>query len=393
VRLIDLVESSGRPLQARLGRAYAGLAATYHAGARHDLAVKTFDQAIALSRRQEGLLSDRQVPLLEKYVDSLTQLGRYADALQVQKYRLRIATRQYGTRAIGVTPTLEAIGRWYAAVGAYDAARRLLKHAISVVEEVEGPNSPKLVGPLLALAATDRRQLLDPVTAAQDAVDGDRGGAFGEQPNLPGVSAMPVSSVVAEGEKALLRAAKIADERKDRSALQVADVRTQLGDWYQVRGQPDRAVPQYQLAWQAAKDAPDRIEGRPLVEALFAQPALLYLSRPDGWNRYSERPPDQVEVRSVRVEFTVNPKGRVEAAKVTDDSGDEKRGSKTQDAIEGARYRPRLENGQPVATNEVSYSQPWILLLPEAEDVEQDTGQRMAPASADADRGNAAGRQ
>ena len=29
-----------------------------------------------------------------------------------------------------------------------------------------------------------------------------------------------------------------------------------------------------------------------------------------------------------------------------------------------ARYRPRLENGEPVATPGVQFSQPWILLLP-----------------------------
>ena len=109
LQLIDLVEQSGRPLQARLGRAYAGLASTYHAAERHDLAVQRFEQAVALSRRQEGLLNEQQMPLLEQYVDSLTELGRFLDALQVQKYRLRVATRKYGERGLGANTPIGAL--------------------------------------------------------------------------------------------------------------------------------------------------------------------------------------------------------------------------------------------------------------------------------------------
>jgi hypothetical protein len=55
----------------------------------------------------------------------------------------------------------------------------------------------------------------------------------------------------------------------------------------------------------------------------------------------------------------------VEATKVIDDSGDKKRGEKTAAALQStARYRPRLENGEPVVTPGVQFSQPWILLLP-----------------------------
>ena len=62
LQVIQLIESSGRPQQDRLARAYAGLASAYHDGKRHDLAVKSFDQAIALRRRHEGLLTAQQVP-------------------------------------------------------------------------------------------------------------------------------------------------------------------------------------------------------------------------------------------------------------------------------------------------------------------------------------------
>jgi tetratricopeptide (TPR) repeat protein len=371
-RAIEVVQSSGRPLHARLARAYAGLAATYHDTNRHELAVDNFQQAVALTRRQEGLLTETQVPLLEKYIDSLTELGRYSDALQGYRYVLRIATRKHGENSPALAPTLERIGRWYTQIGAYDQARRTLRRAIDLVEAGDGEKSSKLIGPLTALAACNRRQLVDPNQSLATSPDNERATMFHE----PGIGQAPgVSStaLIAEGERALQRAAEIAEGRPDPSPLQVADVRTQLGDWYQSRGLSERALPHYQKAWLAASQVKQQHEGRPVVEALFGQPVLLQIVRPDGWNRYASRNPEEIETRNVVVEFTVNTEGLAEQVKVIDDSGDERRAQKTTEAMETARYRPRLENGTPVATAGVSFTQPWILLLPPPEE-DKNTG-------------------
>jgi len=55
--------------------------------------------------------------------------------------------------------------------------------------------------------------------------------------------------------------------------------------------------------------------------------------------------------------------------KILDDTGDPKRADKTADTVaQTARYRPRMAQGEPVATERVTFSQPWIVLLPEATD-------------------------
>ena len=361
LRAIELVQVSGRPLHKRLARAYAGLATTYHAALRHDLAVANFEQAIALTRRHEGLLTEQQLPLIEKYIDSLTELGRYADALQAQRYVLRIATRKHGESGVGLVPTLEEIGAWYAEVAAYDQSRRVLKRAIEIVERAEGAQSPKLIGPLVALAACNRRQLLDPTQQPIVTMpDAGRSTMF-QDPAVSGVGNYSPAVLLGEGEKALTRAAAIAEGRPDASPAQVADVRTQLGDWYQGRGQPERALPHYRLAWQAATGTDTRVEGKPLVEVLFGQPVLLQIARPGEWNRYAERPRQEIEVRNVAIDLTVDAEGRPQQGKVVDDSGDARRAERTLDAIRTARYRPRFAQGEPAATPGVVYSQPWIV--------------------------------
>ena len=363
-RAVELIEASGRPLQARLARAYAGLGVAYQGEKRHELAVASFEQALGLTRRHEGLLSEQQVPLLEQYVDSLTALGRYQEALNAQRYVLRIATRRHGENGVGLAPTLDSIGRWYAEIGAYDQSRRTLKRAITLIETAEGEESPKLVSPLSSLAACNRRQLIDPTLQLFDSQDPERAAMFHESGIAP--ATYSPAMLVGEAEKSLQRACRIAEARPDPSPVQIADVRTQLGDWYQGRSQPERALPNYRKAWEAASNALGSVvQGMPLVEALFGHPVLLQIVRPDGWNRYAARPPEQVEYRNVVVGFTVGATGRVEAPKVVDDSGDAKRAERTVSALEDtARYRPRLANGEPVPTPGMQFSQPWIVLLP-----------------------------
>jgi tetratricopeptide (TPR) repeat protein len=378
LRAIDAAEKSGRPLSNRIARANAGLAGAYYADKRYDIAVERFDKAIALSRRHEGLLNPQQISMLEKYADALTQLGRYQDALQAHKYMLRIETRMYGENDPRLAASLERVGRWYARVGAYDQSRRVLKHALDIVVNAEGENSSNLIGPLSALADCDRKQLLDPTLATvSSSPDSDRASLFHDDTGMmpPQVSS---GMLLAEGEKALLRAATLADARKDRSDVQIADVRTQLGDWFQIRGQFDRALPNYQQAWQAAAKVTQRYAGKALTQLLFGEPVLLMIERPEGWNRYAGHKPERIETRFVTAALMVDEHGKPQNVRITEDSGDAKRAQRTLQSLQGARYRPRLEDGKPVITSNVAFSQPWMLLI------EQTPANASASAGADA---------
>ncbi len=363
LRAIQLTESSARPRIERLARANAGLAATYYAGKRYDLAVQRFEKAVALSRRTEGLMSEAQLPLLEKFSDALTELGRYTDAQQLQRYSLRVVERKYGDRDPRIAPTLEKIGRWYARVGAYEFSRSTLRKAIDIVEDAEGPKSPNLVGPLTALADCSRRQLMDPAQQKLATADSNTNNVF-RDPMAP----MPYSptSTAAEGQKALDRAVAIATERPEPSPVQVTDVRTQYGDWYQTRGQPERALPQYLEAWQAGHKVP--YQGKTLADALFTKPVLLQYQRPEGWDRYSGRPSAEVLLKSVVLDVTVTADGHTTNIEMVDDGGDKRRADQARAAAASARYRPRFENGQPADTPHVQFVQVFQVLAPKAEE-------------------------
>jgi TonB family protein len=361
-KVIELVEASGRIASPRLARAEAGLATTYYAGKRYDLAVQHFDRAVSLSRRVEGLYHDAQLPLLEKYADALTEVGRYDDALKVQRYALRIVERKHGQNSLEYANQLVAVGRWYALARAYDASRTTLRGAIGLVEDLKGENAVELIGPLTALADCNRQQLLDPRDQDLPAADDQRRSMF-HDPMAPVGPSLSSNTIAAEGQRSLERAVAIATGQPGVPPAKVADVRTQLGDWYQARQQFDKALPVYQQAWQSA--AGQVVNGKPLTELLFGKPVLLYYAPPSGWDRYARRPPGEATVVTTTVEFSVTPEGRVSSARVANDAGQPKLGAQSLKAVQSARYRPRFENGAAVDTTGVRLDQPYYVEVEE----------------------------
>lgn len=360
LRVIELIETTGSPASPRLARANAGLAMTYHAAQRHELAAERFERAIALSRRTEGLFNEAQLPLLERQAESLGALDRMAEALQARRYALRVVEQKHGAGSLRFARELESIGRWYARVGAYDASRLSLRRAMDIIEKAEGQDSRNLIGPLTAIADCARRRVLDPSQWEAVSADEERRIMF-HDPTLQVPPSMSPSTVLAEGLQALERAARIAGAGADPSPAQVADTQTLLGDWRQWRDRPELALPHYQQAWQAASRA--QVDGKPLHEALFGQPLLLFYDWPDAWDRYRQRPASEAELRNVELELTVNAQGRTQDAKVVADAGDPRLAEQALRAASTARYRPRMENGQPVATPGVRFLQPFYVLL------------------------------
>jgi tetratricopeptide (TPR) repeat protein len=374
LRVIGLVEASGRLTTPRLARAEAGLAATYYAGRRYDLAAEHFDRAVMLSRRSEGLFNEAQLPLLEKYANSLTEIGRLNDALKVQRYSLRVVERKHGATGVRYAAQLESVGRWYARIGSYDASRAALRRAIDIVETASGVNAPELIGPLTALADCDRRQLLDSSQRDLASADDMRRSMF-HDPMAPIGPVLSASTISSEGQKALERAVAIASSRPDPSPVQLADVRTQLGDWFQSQMQFDRALPHYQLAWQSATG--QAVGGKPLAEQLFGRPVLLHYEPPLIWDRHFGKPPGEAVVRTAAVEFTVSAQGRVVDPKAVADGGDPKLGALTEKAAQSALYRPRFEKGLPAETPGVRIDQPFYV---EAEDASPAAPAQPPPA-------------
>ncbi len=367
-RVIGLVEASGRLTSPRLARAHAGLAITYHAARRYDLAAVEFERAIALNRRSEGLFNEAQLPLLEKQADSLVELGRFEEALRARRYALNVVGRKHGERSLPFARELHSLGRWYTRVGSYEASRATLRKSVELFAALSGPASTDLVEPLAAFAENARRWLQDPQFREAAALDPERSVPFHDSP-MPTPPTLSAGTIASEGQKALEAAASIAASNPDAPPALVAGVRAQLGDWYVVRDQPERALPHYRQAWLVAGTAAD---GAALRQSLFGAPVLLTYVAPESWNRHAQRPPEAVEVRLVDIELTVTAQGGVREPRRVGGTDEQRLVSQALRALQTARYRPRLADGEPAETAGVRFTQPFYVLR-EAEPAGQQT--------------------
>ncbi len=381
LRVIGLIETSGRMTSPRLAGAYAGLGTTYHAARRFDLAATTLARAIALNRRAEGLFNTEQLPLLEQQADALTELGRFEEAMVALRYSLRVVGRHEGERSLAVARQLESIGRWYTRVRSFEAARATLRRATELTESIAGADSTALVGPLTGFAENARRWLTDPIIRELDVANDPRNSMF-HDPVLPAPPSLSPSTIAAEGFKALERAAAIVDADPDASPRLLARVHSQLGDWHTARGLPERARPSYQRAWQAAGAAPD---GATLQQALFGAPQLIHYVPPESWDRYAHRPPEERVRRDVEIELTVTADGGIREPRVVAGGDNERLAGQALRAVGTARYRPRLVDGQPVATQDVRFVQPFYVSNKDEPTSPPDAGpDEKAPAAAPA---------
>ena len=153
-------------------------------------------------------------------------------------------------------------------------------------------------------------------------------------------------------------------DRKEPSLVQVADVRTQLGDWYQMRrpARPRVAEIPAGVADRRAR-SPTKLPARSSRNCCSAsRRCCTSCARRAGTATRDANPAKWNSGRSA-ANLTVDEQGRPQAIKITDDSGDAKRAEKTLQSIRTARYRPRFADGRPVATTDVAFSQPWTVPL------------------------------
>ena len=111
--------------------------------------------------------------------------------------------------------------------------------------------------------------------------------------------------------------------------------------------------------------------GPSLLDALFGRPVLLRYVPPDHWNRYADRPPEQVEIVNIELRLAVDEQGEVGEVEVVTDAGHERLAERAARSAERALFRPRLSDGKPVKTASVPLSQAFTLLV-ESEEQESD---------------------
>jgi len=291
---------------------YRGLGRTYIKDAQYNQAIGTLEQARHISQRHLGLFNVEQAAVLDDMTTAYLGLGNTVDARRMQVERLDNALRRFGPADPRVIPFRYTLARYYEQSRLPESAREQYEEVLNAQQGRLGGADAGLLSPLRELVALD---LL--VAQGEHPEQRDRLAAvLAENPHAPPV------------------------ER----GLSLAF----LGDWATVTGDAAAARDYYGEAWSAlAADA--EVD----VAAYFRTPTMIDFVPPLSPVDRNERSRPYTWADIV-LEFDVSAEGLpFDVRVVTRDPLTTALQARYSRRMRETHFRPRLVDGQPVATTDV----------------------------------------
>ena len=324
-----------------------GLGYTLAILSRHEEAIPYLERSLIVGRRSQGLFDMNQQGALRQLAASLTQTGKIIEAEKQMLYLQRIAERIYGDGDPRIAPVLCIIGDWYVDTGNFLLGRERYREALQIVERKLGKDDVAAVDPLRSLARSYMQEIFFFTQGYQP---------LRERAQMDFQAAADSKSVNPkyinnDGEKSLQRALAILDARPDMSPALVTDTLIQLGDWFQLKSQTEKALAHYRRAASLIGSI-DASTFKAAVAPL-SFPVRVYYPMPPLAMRNRQLSAEQIDEKVVAVEFTVTGLGEVQDAKVIEQNGSSRQASEALQAVRASRYRPKFINGEPVDTQGV----------------------------------------
>jgi len=312
VEAIELVVDDEGEYSSTLIEYYRGLGRMYIRSAQYQQAIVTLEQAQHISQRHLGLFNVEQAALLDDITTAYLGLGNTVDAQKTQLERLDNAIRRFGADDPRVIPFRYTLARYYEQSRLPESAREQYEEVLTSQESRLGSNDAGLLPPLRELAALD---LL--VAQGANPERRDRLAAVLEE----NPAALPV-------------------ER----ALSLAF----LGDWAIVTGDAAAARGYYGEAWSTLQ-ADTEVD----AAAYFRKPTMIDFVAPLSAVDRAERSRPYTWTEIV-LEFDVSAEGFPSDVRVvTRDPQTTTLQTRYSRRMRETHFRPRLVEGEPVATSNV----------------------------------------
>jgi len=356
---IVLTESQAGAYAASLSEQLLGLARVLQQQGRYDEALPLLKRGVHLSRINYGLYGEHQIPLLRAEIESLLALRDFSLADERHAYLWRVQQKTFGddfeSRLAGMLAHAEWQRQAYALRLDADPQKRLMsmwqlyRDAITLVAEVEGDYSNRLSAPLQGLFVA---QYL--ISAHRPGETGGFEVSFGGASPYNRLDQQRFNSARSgsyrQGDIALLALLDVERIHAPDNNPRLADIQVLRGDWALLHNRRDAALEAYRSSLEELSrlDEPDAQHRR-----LFGEPTPLPTINP---LQTPYAPEFSAEGRAV-VSYDVNERGQARNVKVVEaDSEESAKVARLIRDIKGTLFRPRFENGEPVATTEITKS-------------------------------------
>lgn len=221
-----------------------------------------------------------------------------------------------------------------------------------IAESAAGRGTPQSVGSLRGLARTYYLEFIYGPEEAEAPPDPFQSNASLQQLGQE-------SRLNPDGERALRYALEALSKVDPVDRRARGETLVELGDWYLIGGATAKANQAYREGWKELVAA-----GNDAAALLQAPRRLAY--RPPSASIARARPndPGSYEERYVETRFKVLADGKVDDVETVGTDAPQSIEKATQYAVRKARYAPRLENGEPVATEGVTLRERVLVKAP-----------------------------
>ncbi|MCZ6537188.1 MAG: hypothetical protein O6838_04765 [Gammaproteobacteria bacterium] len=386
---IELIERNGGVFDPALVEPLVFLAQLEQDNGNHPAALERLYRAQHILHRTDGVMTDLQLPILAYMTKSYTAMKQTENTNTMIEQAFAIKSRDLDQNSIEYVPIVLEQAEIRAFNGQFRKARELIYFAMEILDQSLAENDPGFVDALNDLASVryqeqaSRREkpklvasrLLAPrirfptPTIIPTAESTDARIPRSTNARIPRPTDIRIPSRIEreivtnppirllsqgrrEGTRALQKMIHIMDQHRERfSAIKRAEAHIWLGDWYMIIRKPDLADDSYRAAWQRLADEDQASD---LLASYFGQPKRLMYLKPatprKGAGMYENYDGKYVEVR-----YSVNENGRVRKLKLGDSNSPAAMNNKLRSAVKLAIFRPRYEDGQAVATDNLFF--------------------------------------
>jgi TonB family protein len=334
LRSVEILEAKANATDRQLMRPLHGLGATYLAAGQYEDGSIALKRAVDLSRNLDGLFNVEQLEILEPLIACYVALDATADAEKEHQYALRIAENAFGRTDGRMLGPLDRYARWLERIGRYTTARLLYARALSIAERTAGRGSLQTVSPLQGIARSYRLEFLN--GPEEEGADGE---PFGSASLADSSNVLRLNP---DGERALRMALQTLERTEPVDQRRRGETFVELGDWFTSGGAFTKGVENYREAWKALSQAGS-------TDVLEAPRLIAYRPPPSSVQRSSLNE-ENSEEHFVEVKLTVTPEGRTTDVELLSSDAPESMQKSVLSSARKARYSPRFENGEPVAT-------------------------------------------
>ena len=335
---VDIIEEHEDHLNAGLVNPLRGLGASQLEGGRPDLAAQTYVRAVHITHVNEGPHNMDQIRLLEALAESNLRLGTPKEAKNIHDTIYALNLRHFESSPMELIAALMRRAAWQHRAGYIVDERSTYRRAIRIIETRSDKNDLALIEPLTELGRSFFYV--------------DRTGAQQQ------------SSLVTTGEIYFKRALRIAEVNPESTWEIESAARLALGDYYMYRSLFARARRIYREAWDALSVDEARLDKR--RESLEQNVILkrsdlpLYAGAADHDDRRESD--ESVQQGSVIVSFSVTDRGRVTDLKIVEATPAEFTEMQRflRRELRTRLYRPRFEDGDPVATADLAFTHTYF---------------------------------